>query len=512
MRSVTLLLAWCTITLTPVAAQVGTVHFPVTGSAEAREVFTRGVALLHSFEYDRAAATFREARALDSSLVMAVWGEAMTHTHPVWNEQDLAAARGVLQHLGATREDRLDRAPTPRERAWLAAVETLYGDGSKPLRDTLYARAMEQVVADFPDDDEAHAFHALALLGLSQGVRDVATYMRAGAIANEVFRRNQDHPGAAHYVIHAFDDPVHAPLGLHAANRYIEIAPAAPHAQHMTTHIFLALGMWDRVVSQNEVAAGPDREGWRAGHYTSWLGYGLLQQGRFDEARALLVRVRENARAPWRRGEAPSLQSMRAHHLLTTERWDDPAIGWTLDVTATGPVARAMDRFALGYAALQRGDVSAARTRLTELAALIGEEPADDFYSANRIIPAILTLQLRAALERAGGQWEAALVLLREAAAMEEAMPAEFGPPDVAKPSFELLGEWLLADGKAAEARRAFERALALAPGRSSALRGLMQAADRAGDRAAAGQARERLASHWRRADPGVKARMPGGH
>jgi len=508
MRSVTLLLAWCTLTLTPAAAQVGTVHFPVTGSAEAREVFTRGVALLHSFEYDRAAAAFREARAFDSNLVMAVWGEAMTHTHPVWNEQDLEAARTVLQRLGATREARLARAPTPRERAWLEAVETLYGDGSKPLRDTLYARAMEQVVAGFPEDDEAHAFHALAMLGLSQSVRDVPTYMRAGAIANEVFRRNQDHPGAAHYVIHAFDDPVHAPLGLHAANRYIEIAPAAPHAQHMTTHIFLALGMWDRVVSQNEVAAGPDRAGWRAGHYTSWLGYGLLQQGRWDEARTHLVRVRDNARAPWRRGEAPSLLSMRAHYLLTTERWDDPAVGWILDASGAGPVARAMDRFALGYVALQRGDGGTARTLLTELAALIGEAPVDDFYSANRTIPAILTLQLRAALERAEGNGEAAMVLLREAAAMEEAMPAEFGPPDVAKPSFELLGEWILADGKAAEARQAFEGALALAPGRSSSLLGLMKATVAMGDSAASRRAGEQLGANWTRADAQVAARL----
>lgn len=472
MRSVTLLLVCCTITLTPLAAQVGTVHFPVTGSAEAREVFTRGVALLHSFEYDRAAATFREARALDSTLVMAVWGEAMTHTHPVWNEQDLAAARKVLQNLGATREARLARAPTPRERAWLAAVETLYGNGSKPLRDTLYARAMERLVAEHPDD-EARAFHALALLGLSQGVRDVPTYMRAGAIANEVFRRNQDHPGAAHYVIHAFDDPVHAPLGLHAANRYIEIAPDAPHAQHMTTHIFLALGMWDRVVSQNEVAAGPDRKGWRAGHYTSWLGYGLLQQGRLDDARALLVRVRDNATPGGRRGESPSLLSMRAHYLIISERWDDPAVEWNLEPGPSGPVAQAMDHYALGVAAFHRGDTTSARRHLRALDSTVGASPSDDFYSANPTVPAILSLQLHGGFLQAAGRKDSALALLRRAAAMEEAMPAEFGPPDVVKPSFELLGEWLLADGKAAEARQAFERALALAPGRSQALRGL---------------------------------------
>ncbi len=501
MRSVTLLLAWCTITLTPVAAQVGTVHFPVTGSAEAREVFTRGVALLHSFEYGRAAIAFREARALDSNLVMAVWGEAMTHTHPVWNEQDLEAARTVLRGLGATREARLARAPTPRERAWMEAVETLYGDGTKPLRDTLYARAMEQVVAAFPDDDEAHAFHALALLGLSQGVRDVPTYMRAGAIANEVFRRNRDHPGAAHYVIHAFDDPVHAPLGLHAANRYIEIAPAAPHAQHMTTHIFLALGMWDRVVSQNEVAAGPDRAGWRAGHYTAWLGYGLLQQGRFDDARDLLLRVHDNATPSGRRGESPNLLSMRAHYLINSERWDDPVSRWPVTPGPSGPVAQAMIHYALGVAAFHRGDEPGIREHLEALKGTVGAEARDDFYSANASVPAILLLQFQARLVRAAGAGgrDSATAMLRRAAATEAAMPAEFGPPDVVKPSFELLGEWLLEDGRSADAQRAFEQALALAPGRSLALRGLAAAASAAGDVATARQARSRLAENQRR-------------
>jgi hypothetical protein len=192
------------------------------------------------------------------------------------------------------------------------AIEALYGEGSKPRRDTLYANAMERLAAAFPNDDEVQSFYALALLGLSQGVRDVPTYMRAGAVAQEVLRHNADHPGGAHYTIHAFDDPIHAPLGLRAARLYSKIAPAAPHAQHMTTHIFVAMGMWDDVVSQNVVAAGHLHDQWQAGHYTAWLGYGYAQQGRFDEARKNSTRPRElPSHSASRRA---SLLSMRAQY------------------------------------------------------------------------------------------------------------------------------------------------------------------------------------------------------
>src|SRR6185436_3261988 len=156
------------------------------------------------------------------------------------------------------------------------------------------------------------------------------TYMRAGAIAEEVLRRNPDHPGAAHMVIHAFDDPAHAPLGLWAARAYSKIAPAAPHAQHMTTHIFLAMGMWDDVVSQNVIASGPDHEHWHGNHYTSWLAYGYLQQGRYDEARALLLHARDNATLPLRQGERPALVMMRGAYLMATERWNDSIVGMSL--------------------------------------------------------------------------------------------------------------------------------------------------------------------------------------
>ncbi len=143
----------------------------------------------------------------------------------------MAKARDALTRLAPTAAARRAKAGTAREQMLMDAIEQLYGAGSKPKRDTLYARVMERLAAAYPDDDEAQSFYALALLGLNQGVRDTPTYMRAGAIAQEVLRRNPDHPGGAHYTIHAFDDPIHAPLGLRAARLYSKIAPNAPHAR-----------------------------------------------------------------------------------------------------------------------------------------------------------------------------------------------------------------------------------------------------------------------------------------
>jgi tetratricopeptide (TPR) repeat protein len=314
--------------------------------------------------------------------------------------------------------------------------------------------------------------------------------MKAGAIALDILSRNPEHPGAVHYAIHAFDDPAHAPLGLHAAQIYSRIAPDAPHAQHMTTHIFLALGMWDDVIAQNTVASGPARDQWRPGHYTSWLGYGLLQAGRHDEAaRHLDVMWRNLRPAPVPVGY---MMLMRAAYLLDTERWGDPAGAWDMPAT-TWTAAMAADAFARAYAALRSGNAGTHeewRERLARLA----EGSADE-------VTAVLTLLLEAAEAHAAGADDRAIGLLREAAAREEKLPVEFGPPVIVKPSFELLGEVLLAAGRAEEAVAAFRRSLELAPKRWLSLRGLAQAAEKAGDRDTAERARADWRAIWHAAD-----------
>jgi tetratricopeptide (TPR) repeat protein len=489
--------------------QLGTIRFPNSGNPAAQPHFNRGVLLLHSFHYPEAADAFRQAQRADPGFALAYWGEALTHTHQVWNQQDVVAARAALTRLAPTVEARRAKAATARERMYLAAAEALYGDGAKPRRDTLYAGALETLVRAYPDDDEAKVFYAVALLGLNQGVRDVATYLRAGTIAEEVLRRNPDHPGAAHFVIHAFDDPEHAQRGLFAARRYSEIAPGAAHAQHMTTHIFLALGMWNEVVSQNEVAAGHHRDRWRAGHSTHWLTYGYVQQGRFAAARALITLLTANAGsppAPYPRGQ---LANFRARYVLDSEDWDGPeARALAADTGFAGEDGYEYATFAAGYAAARRGDGARAERMLDRLGRVNGAAASTVAPGAvgSTAVPVILELALRAELLRGKGAREEAMTLLRRATALEDGMPAEFGPPAVVKPTHELLAALLLEGGRASEAVAEFQRALALGPGRSAALLGLARAARAAGQHTLATETYRTLAANWHAADTAFPA------
>ncbi len=489
----------------PAAAQaprLGAIHFPTSGSPAAQTHFLRGALYLHSFEYGSAARAFRDAQVADPDFAMAYWGEALAYNHPLWGEWDDAAARAALERLAATPAARRAKAPTERERLYLDAVEALWAPGPKPARDTAYSEALADLVRAFPDDQEAKALYALSILGLSGTTRVFASYMRAAAVAGEVFRANPDHPGGAHYLIHSFDDPVHAPLGLPAARAYSRIAPDAAHAQHMTTHIFLALGMWDEVVSQNEVAAG--LTGWGPGHYTAWLEYGLLQQGRWADARAHLERAKGEMGTAARVGQRSYLASMRAHYVINTERWDDAVLDWAIDLEGSGPIPRAMDTFVSGYAALKRGDRAGAQAALAALQPAAPPDSASDPYGGNAGRIAVMARSLEAALAAAEGRLDAAIERLRTATTIEDGLPLEFGPPDIVKPSHELLGEVLLAANRPAEAQAAFVRALALAPKRARALAGLARAAAAAGDRKSAARAAADLRAVWHAADPSL--------
>ena len=466
---------------------LGTVSFPNGGSPGAQEPFLRGLALLHSFEYGDARASFRDARAIDPDFVMATWGEAMTWNHSLWFEQEADSARAALGRLAPSAAARAAKAPSDRERAWLGAVETLYGPGDKEARDDAYEQAMAALHAAWPDDPEAAAFHALAILGSAHEGRDHARYMRAASIVEEVFRDHPDHPGAAHYLIHSYDDPVHAPLGLRAARAYGTIAPGAAHAQHMTSHIFLALGLWDDVVRANEVAdsvvdlrrAGRNLGPSSCGHYNEWLLYGYLQQDRPDAALALLAECHVQARE---RGGATafSFSMMRSMYLVDTEAFEGPAGTMTADFGGM-PMAELTGAWLLGLAAARRGDARGLREARDEVRTLRPEAEAalrargitEEAYVRRA---GLLEAQLEGLARLVEGRTDEGLARLGAVAAEESALPAAFGPPVIDKPSNELLGEALLAAGRPEPAARAFEVALRLAPGRLRSLRGLAQA------------------------------------
>ncbi len=491
-------------TLQAQTSELGHIDFPASGPPEAQEHFVRGTLLLHSFQYGQAAEAFREAQKLEPDFAIAYWGEAMTYNHSVWQEQDYEAARAVLQRLAPTPEGRLAKAPTEREKDYLRAVEILYGDGDKRSRDFAYAEAMRKLMEKYPDDDEAAAFYSVALLGTAHEGRDHRTYIRAAAVVEPVFRDNPQHPGAAHYLIHSYDDPVHAPLGLRAARAYSKIAPAASHAQHMTSHIFLALGMWDDVVSANERSWAVS--GGRNYHGLFWLEYGYLQQGRYEHALKMLQIMREAAESNPTPRTLGYLARMRAAYIIETHEWEGSAVEISVETGTVGVRSAAMDRYATGLGALRRGDQAGAEKVLAEMKKhrLAMIKSGRSSYPPDLQAAEALEKELQASIWLEQGKAEDAVRLLREATVIEESMPFEFGPPYVVKPSHELLAEVFLELGRPEEARTQFELALARAPRRVMSLLGRARAAERAGDRAPAAETYAELRKIWHRADQGL--------
>jgi tetratricopeptide (TPR) repeat protein len=486
-------------------SRLGSVQFPTSAqSEEAQAHFLRGVAALHSFWYPVALEEFRAATRIEPDFAMGYWGEAMAHNHPVWGDpQDTDAAREVLGRLPAA------PAPTPREQAYLDAVRALYGEGDKLERDRAYATAMEAVHRAYPDDLEGAAFYSLALLGLAYGGASsdagapedpaaLRTRMRAAAVAQEVFRREPNHPGAPHYILHAFDDPDHAVLGLPAARRYAEIAPAAPHALHMPSHIFLQLGMWRGAAASNEAAWQASTDlGMPDFHSLHWLLYAYLQQGRWEKAKALLTAVRESlAKVPQEdvRNQvygAYIQATMAATFLVETERWDDASellgpheTGALPQAGAGGPyqafaaLAETPAVFARGLAAAMTGsgEVQQPIATLQDVSRQVADAPVP-FAADMAPVLEIQALEIEAAASASRGQIDEAIATMQQAAMREEAMPVPPGPPPLIKPSHELLGEILLQAGRHEEAVRAFATSLFRHPGRAQSVEGAARAA-----------------------------------
>ncbi len=481
----------------PPAAELGSVDFPTSAkSADAQARFLRGVLYLHSFTFEAAEAEFRAASDLEPGFAMAYWGEALSHNHPLIAERDVELPRGVLARLGATREARLAAAPTARERGFLEAVEILFGEGSEAERVMAYSEAMRRHAEAFPLDDEVQAFYAVSLLGTVRidGDHDFRRRMRAGAIAAEIFSKYPNHPGAAHYVIHSFDDPIHAPLALQAAYRYAEIAPDSAHALHMPSHIFIQHGMWKEVVSSNTASYESAYRLWltRDGltetqqyyndiyvwHALDWGQYGSLQLGDYDTALRTIEQLQpiaDKSRAGMAK-HGPA--QMFARYVVESERWGEAA---ALTLEGAGPPTL----FAIGLAAARTGDLERARAADRALRAAHAEH-ADSANDRMRLPLAVQAKELEAVVAQAEGDTKRAVAAMHEAIAFAEKMEAPRGAPRPIKPPYELLAELLLEQGQVADARSEFSKSLERRPNRTLSLRGAGRAAERAGDTAAA--------------------------
>ncbi|MGI9199429.1 MAG: tetratricopeptide repeat protein [Woeseiaceae bacterium] len=489
---------------------LGVLEFPNSGAAEAQDAFDRGVKLLHSFEFDDARDAFVEAQEVDPGFVMAIWGEAMTRNYPIWASQERDEALVVLAKL----KPRGERNATEREERYLEAVFILFGEGDKPTRDIAYMNTMQKLYEDYPDDLEAAAFYSLSILG-SVYERDFRTYMRAAAIAEEVFAKQPQHPGAAHYMIHSYDDQVHAPLGLRAAREYSKIAPNASHAQHMVSHIYTSLGMWDEVVEANRQSVKVSEDSLRRGgrdpasrskHALHWLEYGLLQQGRFDEARETLQIMKADAEA------LPDNSNLRhAGYLRASYAVEDPIAPRVLPPTVNpeaGLYDIALESFSSGFLAIVRGDLEVVQQSFATLDAAIDgaavltveeglHESEDGASEDDFLLATVIAQQLDALLQFQRGERDSAFDLMTIAAESENSRALYYGPPHVPKPSNELAGEMLLMLDRPEEAVAYFNESLARSTGRTHSLLGLARAQEAIGDPKAA-QTWQQLESNWR--------------
>jgi hypothetical protein len=283
--------------------RLGVVSFPNSGARAAQQPFLRALALLHNFEYDDARTAFRAAEQADSGFAMAYWGEALTFAQLLWGLDYADSARAALAKLGPTKEARLARAGSTRERRYGAAIEALFEPSDLPTRVKGYVAGLRAVTAAYPNDLEARALLAVSLLLDESGTaaEQQARTEEAIRLAQSVFAAQPNHPGGAHYLIHAADDPRYAPRALAAARAYARIAPDAEHALHMPSHIFVQVGAWDDVVASNERSWAASRA-WVKSHGVAptelgfhtlwWLQYGYLQQGRFVAALALVDTAR----------------------------------------------------------------------------------------------------------------------------------------------------------------------------------------------------------------------------
>jgi tetratricopeptide (TPR) repeat protein len=552
------------------AQELGTIDFPTSGSAAAQPLFIKGVLLMHSFEYDDAREAFVEAQKADPGFAMAYWGEAMTFNHPVWQRTSPDLAKAALGKLAATPDARRARAPTEKEKDWLGAVEKLFGTGdastslgtSKLTRDLGYADAMKRMHDKYPADDEVTSFYALAILGTSHGGRDFSIYMRAAALVEQLYAKNPQHPGAAHYLIHAYDDPVHAPLGLRYADAYSKIAPSASHALHMPSHIYVAMGMWDEAAAINErsvKAADARREAkkldvdQRGFHALLWLVYAYTQQGRYEDARGILAQMEAAAKESGSERTRSHLALARAAWLVESRKWGDakaPVIAKGLPKDAA-----VAELFAIGFAGVRSGNRAAAANAMQQMASLMEEAPVNgapvrstpgaagtkpvvkgpvavnppgvkpiappapqpaghETHAAPAAavglpttgggdprVAQVMAQQLEAALLFAEGRREEALVLARQAAVVEAGLPFEFGPPVPVKPVNEQVGEMLMDLRRPREAMEAFELSLKRTPRRTLSLLGLARAAMASKDIATAQRAYGELRDIWKKAD-----------
>ncbi|HYC52838.1 MAG TPA: hypothetical protein VEB19_17120 [Gemmatimonadaceae bacterium] len=479
--------------------KLGTVRFETSCAPSVSAKFDRAMALLHSFEFGPSIREFESVVAADSTCAMAWWGIALSR----WTNPMTPNVRpGPVLERGRLAVESGNRAATratERERAYLAAVAQLYADHTQRDQRTrilAYERAMAALAEKFPSDMEARIFHALSLVASALPTdKTYANQLKAGAMLEEMWANQPDHPGLAHYIIHSYDLPALADRAAAAARRYADIAPAAAHALHMPSHTFTRVGLWDESVATNHrsmEAAVRDSSPAEALHALDYAMYANMQMRRDSAARAILTALpaivtrfdpdRITGAAPGSAGLF-AIAAIPARYALERRDWN-AAAALAPRVTPF-PYTEGLTYFARALGAAHTDDRPRAQAAIDSLSSIHARLLASrESYWAEQV--AIQHLAAEAWLQFTRGERQPALAKMREAARREEATEKAAVSPGPLVPARELLGDMLLASNRAAEALTEYRKSMQREPNRYLSLAGAARAAEAMGDRSAA--------------------------
>jgi tetratricopeptide (TPR) repeat protein len=507
---------------------LGRVHMKTSCAPAVGVDFDRALALLHNFWYARAFERFSQVTKNDPECAMAYWGAAMTYNHPFWDppsQADETAAWLLVQ------KGQKARHASTREKLYLAAVAALYQDagaGTKSTRDENYRDAMAAVYAKYPDD-ETKLFYGLSILGaIPEGSKRFERQGQAAELFEEVYTRQPDHPGVLHYLIHAYDDPEHAQLGLKAARAYAKAAAAVPHALHMPSHIFTRLGYWDESaatnlrgwnVSENDVKRAHESGAYRDFHNLNYLEYAYIQLGRYRDAQHTVDIIKAQYQALPDMTTAPDTPELESRHvrgrtiyaipdrvvygyfdmltrlLVESGRWDEAA---TIPLLVPSRDFAAVKLQWEAKAAAVRKDAAAASAAAAKLISL-SQDPGQHPFA--KLIISLQVKEADAFAAEAAGDSDNAVAKLREAVAIEDSIDDLSQPPYPVIPANELCGNLLLELNRPAEATIYFEKALSRTPNRPKLIFGLARAAELQGDGETAKKRYEEFSAIWKTAD-----------
>jgi hypothetical protein len=510
---------------------LGRAHMDVTCSQAVAAKFDRALALLHNFWYSRALEGFQQVSNDDPECAMAYWGAAMTFNHPFWDPPSQADEKAAWE---LARKAMSAQEVSARERLYLAAVAALYkdaGEGTKSTRDLNYRALMATAYAQYPDDETA-LFYGLSILGaIPEGSKGFEQQGQAAKLFEAVYARHPDHPGALHYLIHAYDDPEHAQLGLPAARAYASSAPAVPHALHMPSHIFTRLGYWEESAATNlrgwdaseeDVKRMGESGAYRDFHNLSYLEYAYIQLGRYRDAHKTVDIIAGQYEALPDKTTAPDTPELQSRHvrgrtiyavpdrviygyfdmltrlIVESGRWDE--VG-KIPLMVQSRDFQAVKLQWETKAAAVRKDAEAARGFAVKLLAL-SQDPGQHPFA--KLIITLQAKEAQALAAAASGNAEEVVARMMEAVAIEDTIDDLSQPPYPVIPAHELFGTLLLELNRPVDAREQFLETLKRTPGRPKAIYGIAQAAQVIGDKETARQRYKEFLTLWADADPDI--------